>query len=176
MSETYKGVMYLNQHNVNSFVKFSEVEKFCDGTLMKIRDNLIDMVNTNKLGKGNRRLKGKDWTDNDVVKSNEMVKKIDQTLKRREQLRRLKEYVGGKPKTVNPRTFVRPIFVSISCTLVDSPCFNLSIAFYISIALGQASIVSITLAGRVDGAPSIPGVAESGFAINLYLYVSFSRQ
>ncbi|GJS61415.1 hypothetical protein Tco_0656199 [Tanacetum coccineum] len=29
------------------------------------------------LGKGNRRLKGKDWTDNDVIKSNEMVKKID---------------------------------------------------------------------------------------------------
>ncbi|GJZ23146.1 copia protein [Tanacetum coccineum] len=52
MSETYKGVVYLNQHNIKSFMKFSEVKKFCDGTLMKIRDNLIDMVNTNKLGKG----------------------------------------------------------------------------------------------------------------------------
>ncbi|GKD92983.1 hypothetical protein Tco_1372820 [Tanacetum coccineum] len=82
MFETYKGVVYLYQYNVKSFVKFSEVKKLCDGTLMKIRDNQIDMVNTNKLGKGNRRLKGKDWTDNDVVKSNEMVKKIDQTLKR----------------------------------------------------------------------------------------------
>ncbi|GKC06566.1 hypothetical protein Tco_0998176 [Tanacetum coccineum] len=60
MSETYKGVVYLNQHNIKSFMKFSEVKKFCDGTLMKIRDNLIDMVNTNKLGKGNKRLKGKD--------------------------------------------------------------------------------------------------------------------
>ncbi|GJU40801.1 hypothetical protein Tco_1193758 [Tanacetum coccineum] len=74
---TYKGVVYLDQHNVKSFMKFNEVKKFCDGTLMKIRNNLIDMVNMNKLGKGNRRLKGKDWTDNDVIKSNEMVKKID---------------------------------------------------------------------------------------------------
>ncbi|GJV15817.1 hypothetical protein Tco_1361140 [Tanacetum coccineum] len=60
MSETHKGVVYLNQHNVKSFMKLNEVKKFCDGTLMKIHDNLIDMVNTNKLGKGNRRLKGKD--------------------------------------------------------------------------------------------------------------------
>nr|GEX16257.1 hypothetical protein [Tanacetum cinerariifolium] len=49
MSKTYKGVVYLNQHNIKSFMKFSEVKKLCDGTLMKIRDNLIDMVNTNKL-------------------------------------------------------------------------------------------------------------------------------
>ncbi|GJY59306.1 hypothetical protein Tco_0459198 [Tanacetum coccineum] len=105
MSKTYKGALYLNQHNVKSFMKFSEVKKFYDGTLVKLHDNLIDMVNTNKLGKGNRRLKGKDWTDNDVVKSNEMVNKIDQTLKRKEQLRRLEEYVGRRPKIVTPRTF-----------------------------------------------------------------------
>ncbi|GKB45036.1 hypothetical protein Tco_0889978, partial [Tanacetum coccineum] len=54
------------------------------------------------MGKGNRRLKRMDWTDKDVEKSNEMVDKINKTLKRREQLRRLEEYVGGRPKTVNP--------------------------------------------------------------------------
>ncbi|GKG60100.1 hypothetical protein Tco_0609764, partial [Tanacetum coccineum] len=36
----------------------------------------------------------------DVEKSNEMVDKIDKILKRREQLRRLEEYVGGRTKTV----------------------------------------------------------------------------
>ncbi|GJV35322.1 hypothetical protein Tco_1407799 [Tanacetum coccineum] len=86
-----------------------EVKKFCDGTLINICDNLIDMVNTNKLGKGNRILKGKDWTDNDVMKSNEMVKKIDQTLKHREQLRRLEEYLRGRPKTINPHVYVGPM-------------------------------------------------------------------
>ncbi|GJU32978.1 hypothetical protein Tco_1176567 [Tanacetum coccineum] len=71
--------------------------------------NLIDMVTKNKLGKGNKRLKGRDWTDDDVVKSNEMVKKIDQTLKRKEHLIRVEEYVGGRPKTFNPCTFVKPM-------------------------------------------------------------------
>ncbi|GKA48410.1 hypothetical protein Tco_0741368 [Tanacetum coccineum] len=89
--------------------KLSEVKKFCDGTLVKIRENLIDMLSKNKLGSGNKRLKGRDWTDYDVKSSKEMLKKIDEILKHREQLRRLEEYVGGRPKIVNPRTFLRPL-------------------------------------------------------------------
>nr|GEV34023.1 hypothetical protein [Tanacetum cinerariifolium] len=95
-----------NIRNIN-FKKLSEVKKFCDGTLVKIQENLIDMVTKNKLGKGNKRLKGRYWTDDDVVKSNEMVNKIYKILKHREQLRRLEEYVGRRPKTVDPCTFVR---------------------------------------------------------------------
>ncbi|GJX15790.1 hypothetical protein Tco_0216622 [Tanacetum coccineum] len=109
MTTTHKGVVYLNQHNVKSLMRLSEVKKICDGTLVKIRENMIDMVTKNKLGKENKRLKGRDWTNDDVVKSNEMVNKIDKTLKCREQLKRLEEYVRGRPKTVNPRTLVRPI-------------------------------------------------------------------
>ncbi|GJY04482.1 hypothetical protein Tco_0370422, partial [Tanacetum coccineum] len=58
----------------------SEVKKFCDGTLVKIQENLIDMLSKNKLGSGNKRLKGRDWTDYDVKSSKEMLKKIDKTL------------------------------------------------------------------------------------------------
>ncbi|GKC95155.1 hypothetical protein Tco_1160597 [Tanacetum coccineum] len=109
MIATHKEVVYINQHNVKSLMRLSKVNKFCDGMLVKIWENLIDMVTKNKLVKGNTRLKGRDGTDNDVMKSNEMVNKIDKTLKLKEQLRRLKEYVRGRPKTVNPRTFVRPM-------------------------------------------------------------------
>ncbi|GJU02616.1 hypothetical protein Tco_1112954 [Tanacetum coccineum] len=63
------------------------------------------------VGKDDKRLKGRDRTDNDVKSSNEMSKKIDETLRHREQLRRLKEYVGGRPKNVNPHTFLRPLIV-----------------------------------------------------------------
>ncbi|GJU93867.1 retrovirus-related pol polyprotein from transposon TNT 1-94 [Tanacetum coccineum] len=77
--------------------------------LSRFMKTLVDMVKKNKLGTGNKWLKGRDWTVMDVEKSNEMVDKIDKILKRKEQLRRLEEYVGGKPKTVNPLTFVRPI-------------------------------------------------------------------
>ncbi|GJT85282.1 hypothetical protein Tco_1066999 [Tanacetum coccineum] len=72
-------------------------------------ENLIDMLSKNKLGSGNERLKGRDWTDYDVKSSKEMLKKIDEILRHREQLRRLDEYIGGRPKTVNPCTFVRPM-------------------------------------------------------------------
>ncbi|GJZ11221.1 retrovirus-related pol polyprotein from transposon TNT 1-94 [Tanacetum coccineum] len=81
-------------------MKLSEVKKFCDGTLIKICKNLVDMVKRNKLGTGNKRLKVIDWNDMDVKKLNEMVDKIDKVLKCREQLRRIEEYVGGRPKTM----------------------------------------------------------------------------
>ncbi|GKB92579.1 hypothetical protein Tco_0964851 [Tanacetum coccineum] len=75
--------------------KLSEVKKFSDGTLVKIKENLIDMLSKNKLGSGNKRLKGRDWTDYDVKSSREMLKKIDEVLRHKEHLRRLEEYVGG---------------------------------------------------------------------------------
>nr|GEV45939.1 hypothetical protein [Tanacetum cinerariifolium] len=87
----------------------SEVKKFSDGTLVKILENLIDMLSKNKLGSENKRLKGRDWTDYDVKSLREMLKKIDEILRHREQPRRLEEYVGGRPKIVNPYTFVRPL-------------------------------------------------------------------
>ncbi|GJZ38037.1 transposon ty3-I gag-pol polyprotein [Tanacetum coccineum] len=75
MSEIEKGVVYLNQHNRRSLMKLNEVHKFCDGTLIKVQENLIDM--------------------------------IGQLMKHREQLRRLEKYVGGRPKTIDPRSFAR---------------------------------------------------------------------
>nr|GFC04938.1 hypothetical protein [Tanacetum cinerariifolium] len=93
MSATHKGLMHLNQHNVKSIMKVSEVKKLCDGTLEKIRENLIDIMKRNKLGTSNKRLKGRDRTNMDVEKSNEMVDKIDKVLKCKEQLGRLEEYV-----------------------------------------------------------------------------------
>ncbi|GKA72118.1 hypothetical protein Tco_0778334 [Tanacetum coccineum] len=52
-----------------------------------IQENLIDMVNKNELGRGNKRLKGRDWNDKDIKRSTDMLDKIDQVMKRMEQLR-----------------------------------------------------------------------------------------
>ncbi|GJU68417.1 hypothetical protein Tco_1254676 [Tanacetum coccineum] len=109
MTAMHKGVVYLNTYNMKSLMKLSEVKKFYDVTLVKIQENPIDMVKKKKLGNGNKRLKGREWTDNVVKSSNEMLRKIDETLKHKDRLRRLEEYVGGRPKTINPRTFVRPM-------------------------------------------------------------------
>ncbi|GJU51418.1 hypothetical protein Tco_1220973 [Tanacetum coccineum] len=109
MTGIEKGVVYLNKYNRRSLIKLNEVHKFCDGTLMKIQENLIEMIIKNKMGRGNERLRGRDWNDKDVKRSQEMMDKIDQVMKRREQLRRLEEYVGGRPKTIDPRFLIRPM-------------------------------------------------------------------
>ncbi|GJT11136.1 hypothetical protein Tco_0858178 [Tanacetum coccineum] len=108
MAGIEKGVVYLNQHNFISLMKLDKVHKLCNGTLLKIRDNLLEMVSKNVLGRGNQRLKGGDWSTKDIKKSNEMLDKIDQTLKHRGQLRRFGEYVGGRCKKIDPCFFVRP--------------------------------------------------------------------
>ncbi|GJZ92065.1 hypothetical protein Tco_0664130 [Tanacetum coccineum] len=103
-----KGVVYVNQHNMKSLMNLNEVNKFCDDTLLKVRENLLKMVNENVLGHGNKSMNGRDWSKNDIKRSNEMLEKIDKTLKGMEQLRRLEEYVGERPKRFDPHTFVRP--------------------------------------------------------------------
>ncbi|GJU53303.1 hypothetical protein Tco_1227017 [Tanacetum coccineum] len=77
------------------------------GTEKGVQENLIDMINKNEQVRGNARLRGRDWNDKDVKRSEEMLDKIDQVIKHREQLRKLEEYVNGRPKTIDPRSFVR---------------------------------------------------------------------
>ncbi|GKE13399.1 hypothetical protein Tco_1416950 [Tanacetum coccineum] len=105
MFRAEKEAVYLNQYNRQSLMKLNEVHKFCDGTLMMIQENLIEMVTKNKLGRGSERLRN--WNEKDIKRSKEMLDNINQVMKRREQLQHLEEYVGGRPKTIDPRVFVR---------------------------------------------------------------------
>nr|GEW23319.1 hypothetical protein [Tanacetum cinerariifolium]GEW23745.1 hypothetical protein [Tanacetum cinerariifolium] len=75
--------------------------------VLKVQENLIKMVNENRIGYGNNRLEGRDCSKNDIKRSNEMLEKIA-NLKHREQLRRLEEYVRGRSKTFDSHTFVIP--------------------------------------------------------------------
>nr|GEZ36984.1 hypothetical protein [Tanacetum cinerariifolium] len=63
---TKKGAVYLNKYNVRSLMKLYEVHKFCNGALLKVQDNLLKMVNENKLGRGNVELEGRVWTKSDI--------------------------------------------------------------------------------------------------------------
>nr|GEU52621.1 RNA-directed DNA polymerase, eukaryota [Tanacetum cinerariifolium] len=94
---------------------------FFEGIDQRIPFMMTATLKGNKLGSDNKRLMGKDSTDYDVKSSNEMIKKIDKVLRHRQQLIRLKEYVGGKPKTVNPCTFVdmRKEFLSSRFSMKD---------------------------------------------------------
>ncbi|GKF88384.1 hypothetical protein Tco_0259261, partial [Tanacetum coccineum] len=66
------------------------------------------MLDENRLGCGNKNLKGIDWTVKDIKRSEAMLEKIEKTFKHREQMRRLEEYVKGRPKTIDLRLFLRP--------------------------------------------------------------------
>ncbi|GJV53294.1 hypothetical protein Tco_1449035 [Tanacetum coccineum] len=58
-----------------------EVHKFCDGTLLKVQDNLLKMLNENNLGRENVKLEGRERTKNDIKRSEAMLEKIEKTLK-----------------------------------------------------------------------------------------------
>ncbi|GKF77692.1 hypothetical protein Tco_0230162 [Tanacetum coccineum] len=88
-------------------MKLNEVHKFYGGTLLKIHENLLEMVNKNALGCGKKRLNGKEWSNKDIKRSKEFLEKIDKTLKHMKQLRRLEEYIRGGPKTFDLCLFVR---------------------------------------------------------------------
>ncbi|GKA32108.1 hypothetical protein Tco_0718475 [Tanacetum coccineum] len=53
---TEKGVVYLNKYIMKSIMQRNEVHKFCDGTLLKVQDNLLKKSKENKLGRGNMKL------------------------------------------------------------------------------------------------------------------------
>ncbi|GJT65554.1 hypothetical protein Tco_1017034, partial [Tanacetum coccineum] len=63
------------------------------------------MLDENKLGRGNKNSKGKVWTVNDIKRSKAMLEISEKTLKHREKMRRLKEYVGERPNTLDLRSF-----------------------------------------------------------------------
>ncbi|GKA39806.1 hypothetical protein Tco_0732357 [Tanacetum coccineum] len=83
-SRTEKGVIYLNKYDMKSLMKLDEVHKFCDGTLLKVQENFLKMVNKNKLGHGNEKLEGKFWAKSNIKRSKEMLDKINKTPKHKE--------------------------------------------------------------------------------------------
>nr|GEW11042.1 hypothetical protein [Tanacetum cinerariifolium] len=66
-----------------------DVHKFYDGTLLKVQDDLLKMLNEKKLGRGNVKLEGREQTKNDIKRFEVMLEKINKKLKHREQLRKL---------------------------------------------------------------------------------------
>nr|GEY06187.1 integrase, catalytic region, zinc finger, CCHC-type, peptidase aspartic, catalytic [Tanacetum cinerariifolium] len=59
----------------------------------------------------------KDGAKKFVVITLKLLKKIDEVLRHREQLRRLEEHVKGRPKTVNPHTFL--VVVATGAVVVE---------------------------------------------------------
>ncbi|GJZ40491.1 hypothetical protein Tco_0587054 [Tanacetum coccineum] len=102
------GLVYEDKGGVKTFMGLCELHKFCDGTLIDVRDQLVNMIRLNQVGKKYKSLNDRKWSDRDDRRSKTMLKKIKFVLKEQRKLRRLEGYVGGRPKTGDIRLFVKP--------------------------------------------------------------------
>nr|GFC93017.1 hypothetical protein [Tanacetum cinerariifolium] len=59
-------------------------------------------------GHGNVKLEDREWTKNDIKRSKAMLEAIEKTLKHKEELKPLEEYVSRTSKTIDIRSFIRP--------------------------------------------------------------------
>ncbi|GJY90650.1 hypothetical protein Tco_0505846 [Tanacetum coccineum] len=89
------GVVYEGKYELKKFMRSYKVFKFCDGTLIYVRDQLENNLRLNKVGKFYKSL-NRQWTEREVKRFDTMLKKINVVLK---ELRRLEIYVGGRPRT-----------------------------------------------------------------------------
>nr|GEW22428.1 hypothetical protein [Tanacetum cinerariifolium] len=97
------GVVYLNKDDQKTMIRYDEVHKFSYGTLNKVCEKLKVMIRDNVLGYANDGIQGRKWTTKDKERSKKMIHKIEKTLKKGRQLRRLESYVGGRLKENNIR-------------------------------------------------------------------------
>nr|GEU63817.1 retrotransposon protein, putative, Ty1-copia subclass [Tanacetum cinerariifolium] len=151
MTRTKKGVVYLNKYNRRSLMKLNEIHKFCEGTLMKIQENLVYMINKNKLGRGNERMRGCNWNGKDVKRSKGMVDKIDQVMKRRDQLQRLEEYVGGRGLEYQV-VRARPNKASADVDMLDGFDHGLQTSVHVNIDFDYVIKRSITIIVQTSSA------------------------
>nr|GEU76782.1 hypothetical protein [Tanacetum cinerariifolium] len=85
------GAVYEGRGEKKRFMRSNKVYKFCDGTLIDVRDEL-------KKKHLNRR-----WTKRDVTRSEAMLRRIEAVFKDIRQMRRLEVYVGGRLTTKDIR-------------------------------------------------------------------------
>jgi hypothetical protein len=95
------GFIYKSVHDYNCFMAFDEIHKFCDETLKFVRDGMTSRLNDKDLYKKKR------WTSDEARQARWFVTRIENRLKRRDQMTRLESYVGGRPG-FPVMTFQRP--------------------------------------------------------------------
>ncbi|GJY37410.1 hypothetical protein Tco_0422788 [Tanacetum coccineum] len=93
-----KGVAYLNKDKQKILIRYDDSHKFTNGTLNNVCEKLEVMLKDNVLGHGNANLDRGECTKKEIDRTKTMIKKIENILKERRQLRRLEICVGGRRK------------------------------------------------------------------------------
>ena len=99
------GVTYLNSKHQLRFMRFDELHKFCDVTLQRVREGLVERLTDDlqklKEGKSTR------WNSSTRRMVKNFIHAIEERLNRRDQIRRLESYIGVRPSFLI-LTFQRP--------------------------------------------------------------------
>ena len=99
------GVTYLNSKHQLRFMRFDKIHKFCDITLQKVRDGLLERL-TDDLKKVDEKIPTR-WNSSTRRMVKNFIHAIEERLNRREQIRRLESYIGARP-SFSILTFQRP--------------------------------------------------------------------
>lgn len=91
MKEPGFGFIYRSAYAHNCFMAYDEIHKFCDDTLKYVRDGLSSRQKDTNLFGSTR------WNSKEVREVRRFIAKIEQRLKRRDHIRRLESYFGGRP-------------------------------------------------------------------------------
>ncbi|GKF84754.1 hypothetical protein Tco_0249652, partial [Tanacetum coccineum] len=87
-----QGVIYVDQNNINIFLRTDELHKFSDGTLNTIRTALHDITSGIRMDY----LPKRNWSRLDKRRVRVKIQDIDKQLFQRSLIRNLEKFVGGR--------------------------------------------------------------------------------
>ncbi|GJU11811.1 hypothetical protein Tco_1134207 [Tanacetum coccineum] len=102
-----RAVVFPVGNNERKIMRFNEIYKFSDGTLINIMEALDYRVKKYKVNQLNLGMNTRFWTDKDVERSKEFMHAIERRLKTRRILRNLECFVGGRVRDINYRLLQR---------------------------------------------------------------------
>ena len=101
------GFTYLNDERKLRFMRYNEIHMFSDATLKAKRDGLVkrlqDIKNFKLSHQGQQGTQGQTvrWNNSVQRQVRQFVRKIEERLNRRDQIRRLESYIGARPAFPN---------------------------------------------------------------------------
>nr|GEV68050.1 hypothetical protein [Tanacetum cinerariifolium] len=102
-----RAVVFPVGNNERKIMRFNEIYKFSDGTLMNIIEALDFRVKEYKVNRLNPGINTRFWTDKDVAKSKEFIHAIERRLKTRRIFPNLVSFVGSLVRDIDYRLLQR---------------------------------------------------------------------
>nr|GEW90387.1 hypothetical protein [Tanacetum cinerariifolium] len=105
--ESPRAVIFQDKYGVHMMMRFNEIHKFSDGTLLQIVEALDYRVKDFRINRMNPGLNTRFWTRKDVDRCNVFMFAIQRRLRTRRIFRNLESFVGGRVREGDYRLLKR---------------------------------------------------------------------